>query len=139
MKALLAQHSVGRPDVSDLYGREGMRWLEGIGLPVPDGKLLSEDISLIEMLGERMASTEGLIEELSRGDEAVMWLRSLPGHFPEPVVLESVRSIGAGAERPSYFCAGASRLGDTSPTNSPTTRINEVPTTGIMKSCQGKR
>jgi hypothetical protein len=30
MKALLAQHSMGRQDVSDLYGREGMRWLESI-------------------------------------------------------------------------------------------------------------
>jgi transposase len=79
IQALLAQHSVKCPEVSDLYGKEGMRWLKGIELPVPDGQLLSEDISLIEMLEERIATTEGLIEELSRGDEAVGWLKSLPG------------------------------------------------------------
>src|SRR3972149_3814728 len=79
IQALLAQHSVVQPEVSDLYGMEGMRWLKGIELPVPDGQLLSEDISLIEMIEERIRTTEGLIEDLSRGDEAVGWLKSLPG------------------------------------------------------------
>jgi len=78
-QALLARHALARPQVSDLYGKEGMRWLKSIELPVPDGKLLEEDLSLIAMLEERIATTEGLIEELCRGDEAVRWLRSLPG------------------------------------------------------------
>ena len=77
--ALLAQHSVERPQVSDLYGKVGMAWLEGLELPDPDGRLLKEDLSLLKVLKERIAATEGLIRDLSAGDEAVGWLRSLPG------------------------------------------------------------
>jgi transposase len=79
IQALLSQHSVVRPDVSDLYGKEGMSWLKGLKLPEPDGQLLWEDISLLEMLNNRIASTEGLLQELSAGEESVKWLASLPG------------------------------------------------------------
>ena len=79
IKALLAQHSVEIPDVSDLYGKKGLQWLKALKLPEPDGKLLSEDLDLLGVLNERIGVTEGLIQELSAGDEAVSWLFSLPG------------------------------------------------------------
>jgi transposase len=80
--ALLAQHSVQRPGVSDLYGKAGLAWLEAVRLPEPDGRLLQEDLDLLKVLQERIAATEGLIQELASGDEAVGWLRSLPGIGP---------------------------------------------------------
>lgn len=79
IKALLAQHSIDTPDVSDLYGKKGLQWLRNLKLPEPDGKLLSEDLDLLIVLNERIAATESLIAELSEGDEAVDWLFSLPG------------------------------------------------------------
>lgn len=79
VSALLAQHSVERPEVSDLYGKAGWAWLETVELPAPDGRLLEEDLELLKVLQERIAATEGLIKELSRGDEAVGRLESLPG------------------------------------------------------------
>jgi len=79
IKALLAQHSVETPEVSDLYGKEGLRWLKALKLPEPDGKLLSEDLDLLAVLNERIAATEDLIQQLSAGDDAVDWLFSLPG------------------------------------------------------------
>jgi len=38
-----------------------------------------EDVGLAETLKEKIRSTESLIAELAEGDEAVWWLRSLPG------------------------------------------------------------
>jgi transposase len=79
VQALLAQHSIQRPDVTDLFGRAGMRWLQSVELPYPDGDLLGEQVALLEVLRERIRSTEALIEQLAEGEEAVVWLRSLPG------------------------------------------------------------
>lgn len=79
IQALLSQHTVEFPDVSDLYGKAGMAWLRALQLPAPDGQLLREDLTLLEMLRARITATEGMIKELAAGDEAVGWLTSLPG------------------------------------------------------------
>lgn len=73
IKALLAQHSIDTPEVSDLYGKKGLQWLRSLRLPEPDGKLLNEDIHLLIVLNKRIAATESLIAELSEGDKAVEW------------------------------------------------------------------
>ena len=68
------------PPVSDLFGKKGLRWLrEETELPEPDGRLLREEVELAETLKQKIRSTESLIAELAEGDEAVGWLRSLPG------------------------------------------------------------
>ena len=59
ISALLAQHDVVKPDVSDLYGKEGLRWLKGLKLPEPDGQLLHEDLGFLRVLNERISSTRG--------------------------------------------------------------------------------
>lgn len=79
IKALLAQHSIQTPEVSDLYGKSGLQWLRDLKLPDPDGRLLFEDLELLAVLNERIGATESLIKDLSAGDEAVNWLSSLPG------------------------------------------------------------
>lgn len=79
VQALLSQHSIERPDLSDLFGRAGLRWMESLELPEPDGSLLREQLALLGQLQERIRSSEGMLRDLSKGDEAVQWLRSLPG------------------------------------------------------------
>lgn len=80
IRALLSQHGICPPPVSDLFGRKGLRWLkEEPELPDPDGWLLREDVELAETLKAKIRATERLIKELAEGDEAVRWLRSLPG------------------------------------------------------------
>jgi transposase len=79
IRALLSQHTVELPDVSDLYGKAGMAWLRALRLPDPDGQLLAEDLKLLETLHERITATNGLLQELAAGDDAVRWLASLPG------------------------------------------------------------
>jgi len=79
MKALLAQHEVTRPEVSDLFGKKGCEWLSALELPSPDGELLKENLALLKVMNERINSTEDLIARLTEGDAAIGWLVSLPG------------------------------------------------------------
>jgi transposase len=85
--ALLAQHAIIRPDVTDLYGKAGLAWLQQLALPQPDGQLLRDDLSLLATLRERIIATDALIGQLTKGDEIVGWLLSLPGIGPFFAVL----------------------------------------------------
>ena len=79
IRALLTQHSVELPKLSDVFGKSGVAWLEQVELPKPDDCILREDLQLMKVFAEKIASTERLIEKLAAGDEAVPWLASLPG------------------------------------------------------------
>jgi transposase len=87
MHALLAQHAIELPDVTDLYGKAGLAWLQHLTLPAPDGQLLRDDLSLLTTLRERIIATDHLIAQLAKGDKAVTWLASLPGIGPFFAVL----------------------------------------------------
>jgi transposase len=79
IQALLHQHAVELPEVRDLFGKVGLRALQRLELPEPDGGLLQEDLAVLEELGKRIARTEEVIKTLATGDHAVGWLSSLPG------------------------------------------------------------
>jgi len=77
--ATVNQHDLSRPKVSDLFGAQGMSWLSSIDLPYPDNLILSEDLRFLSEVRARISATEGLIRDLSRGDQAVKLLKSIPG------------------------------------------------------------
>ena len=79
IRALLTQHSIELPKISDLFSKSGLAWLQQVELPGPDGSILREDLNLLKVFAEKIASTERLIDQLAQGDEAVPWLASLPG------------------------------------------------------------
>jgi transposase len=77
--ALLSQHVVDYPDVSDLFGKAGRQWLCEVPLPESDRRVLDSDLTLLEVLQDRITATNDLLKTLSAGDEAVRWLATLPG------------------------------------------------------------
>ena len=77
--ALLSQHPVERPEVSDLFGKAGLQWLREAPFPEPDRRVLDGDLTLLEELQDRIAGTNDLLKELAAGDQAVRWLSSIPG------------------------------------------------------------
>jgi transposase len=93
---LLTQHQVERPEVTDLFGVAGMKWLKGLELPSPDREVLREDLKLVEYLAKRIRATERLLARLSRGDEGVRLLRSVPGigQFLSVLIRYEVDDIG---------------------------------------------
>jgi transposase len=82
IQTLLTQHVVQRPDVTDLFGKAGLGWLQQLSLPAPDIHLLHEDLELFETIRKHIAATDRLIAELGAGDPIVTWLTSLPGIGP---------------------------------------------------------
>lgn len=82
IRALLTQHAVAVPEVSDLFGKAGLRWLQDLMLPDPDERLLAGDLDLLQGLQARIAATNHWIAELATGDDVVRWLASVPGIGP---------------------------------------------------------
>jgi len=82
IRALLSQHTVMLPDVTDLYGKAGLEWLRTLTLPDPDNRLFHDDFDLLAIIRKYVASTDNLIAELGQGDEVITWLASLPGIGP---------------------------------------------------------
>lgn len=77
--ALLMQHEIEKPKLTDLFGTRGMAWLEALKLPHPDDSIFKEDLSLLHEVTGHIASTESLLEEIARKDPIVFRLRSIPG------------------------------------------------------------
>jgi transposase len=82
LHALLTQHAIVLPDVTDLYGKAGCAWLEQLALPGSDAQLLRDDLGLLVALRERIHSTDHLIAQLAKDGEIVVWLASIPGIGP---------------------------------------------------------
>ena len=70
------------PDVSDLFGASGMKWLRQAVLPGRDNKLLASELELLEVLKRKISESNGMVKELARGDKRVKLLRSIPGLGP---------------------------------------------------------
>lgn len=64
----MSQHEVHLPEISDLFSKVGMTWLETVELVQPDGVLLHEDCALLLFLKVRVNATEKLIQELAKND-----------------------------------------------------------------------
>lgn len=77
--ALLSQHPLQSPDLSDLFGKAGRQWLRDLPLPASDREVLACDLTVLETLQSRITATNDLLKDLSAHDKAVHWLKSLPG------------------------------------------------------------
>ena len=73
------QYDAKKPEVSDLLGAEGMRWLSGLELLYPDNLILGEDLLFRSGVRARIGATEGLIRDLSGGGQEVKLLKSTRG------------------------------------------------------------
>ena len=82
IQALLSQHRLERPVVSDLFGKRGWAWLEELRLPEPDGTILRGDLELLRTVIEHIGQSNAQVARLAEGDRAVGWLASLPGIGP---------------------------------------------------------
>ncbi|NPV54700.1 MAG: IS110 family transposase [Firmicutes bacterium] len=77
--ALLMQHEIEKPKLTDLFGTRGMAWLQALELPYPDDAIFREDLVLLHEVTSRIGNTESLLEEIARKDPVVFRLRSIPG------------------------------------------------------------
>jgi transposase len=84
------------PNVSDLFGASGMEWLKGVVLPGEDNRLLVSELELFEILKQKISQSNGLVNELGKGDNRAKLLRSIPGFGPffSVLVAKEIDDIG---------------------------------------------
>ena len=56
------------PDVSDLFGASGMKWLRQAVLPGQDNRLLSSELELLEILKRKIFESNGRVKELAKAE-----------------------------------------------------------------------
>ncbi|MFN3740978.1 MAG: IS110 family transposase [Thermodesulfovibrionales bacterium] len=69
----------GYKEFSDIFGVSGRNYLYSLKLPYPDNYLLKQNLSLLEVVQEKIKSSEGLLKELTKKDNRVKLLQTVPG------------------------------------------------------------
>lgn len=84
------------PKVSSLFGACGMAWLEQVGLPGEDSRLLASELELLELLERKIAESNTAVKDMAKGDEQVRLLRSIPGIGPffSVLIAKEIDDIG---------------------------------------------
>lgn len=70
--------STQRP-TAELFSQQSLAWLKTLLLKDPDRQLVDEDLQLLETLGQHVARTETLVEQLAHDDRRVQLLETIPG------------------------------------------------------------
>lgn len=68
-----------KPEVSDLFGKLGMSWLERLELPDQERKRLDELIEIHDFLKEKIAVSDSLVRKMAREDKRCRLLKTIPG------------------------------------------------------------
>ena len=70
------------PEVSDLFGAAGVKWLTQVVLPGDDNDLLASELELLKFLKEKVSQSDSTVRELGKRDMRVKLLKSIPGIGP---------------------------------------------------------
>ena len=83
------------PDVSDLFGALGMRWLRQAVPPSQYNRLLSSEPELLGIPKRKISESNGIVKELAKGGKRVKLLRSIPrlGPFISVLVANEINDI----------------------------------------------
>jgi transposase len=86
---------MSQPQVSDLFGKAGREWMQNLELPPVDALLLKEMLLLLEILNERIKSSNRLVYKLSHEDPIARRLLSIPGlgHFLAVLIRAEIDDI----------------------------------------------
>lgn len=79
IQVLLDRLHLPKPAVTDLFGKAGTNYLRKLLIDGPDGKLLSEDLELLELLNRLIRETEGEIRIFLAEDQRITLARTIPG------------------------------------------------------------
>lgn len=85
-----------RPQVVDLFGKQGRLWLENLRLSSPDDKLLRENLKLLDNLELRIEASDYLVNLVSTRHPYVKRLLTIPGigKFFSVLIAHEIDDIG---------------------------------------------
>lgn len=81
-RLLGAQHDLKLPQVSDLFGKKGMSFLERLELPAPAGLLLKQQLEMLRTVQLRIKEDEAALEGMIEKSFGYHHVLSLPGMGP---------------------------------------------------------
>jgi len=76
--AMLHQQGLRSP-VTDLFGKRGRRWLEGVKLPGQARESMNTCLRMIDHYGEEVQKQNLQLSERAKADKRVEWLLTIPG------------------------------------------------------------
>jgi transposase len=81
-RLLGGQHDLKLPQVSDLFGSKGLRFLEKLELPAPAGLLLKQQLEMLKNVQLRIKEDEVALSEMMKQTPELKRVVSLPGMGP---------------------------------------------------------
>ena len=81
-RLISGQHGLELPQLSDLFGVQGMSFLRKLQLPAPDGTLLQQQVALLGELQVRITEDEKLLKQMHCEHPLLGHILSLPGMGP---------------------------------------------------------
>lgn len=95
LQAVLHQEGQRKP-VSDLFGKQGRRWLASVDLSVAARQVVDTYLPLIDDLNQRIVEQERGLAKLAKDDVRAHWLQTIPGIGPYSamVILAEIGDIG---------------------------------------------
>lgn len=81
-RLLGGQHDLKLPQVSDLFGKKGISFLERLELPAPAGLLLKQQLEMLRSQQTRIKEDEAALEEMIEASAGYSHVLSLPGMGP---------------------------------------------------------
>ncbi len=76
---ILERNHILTPQVTDLFGQEGRRFMENVILPETERYLLSKHLRFLEYLEREIKESSDLIKEELRENEGIRLLKTIPG------------------------------------------------------------
>ena len=95
-RLLGAQHDLELPQVSDLFGKKGLGFLQRLELPAPAGLLLKQQLEMLRTVQTRIKEDEEALKEMIETRDTYRRVLSLPGMGPilAAVVDSEIDEIG---------------------------------------------
>ena len=81
-RLLGAQHDLKLPQVSDIFGKKGMGFLEKLELPAPSGLLLKQQLEMLRNTQLRIKEDEAALEQMTHSTDELKHVLSIPGMGP---------------------------------------------------------
>lgn len=78
-RLLGGQHGLKLPQLSDLFGKKGLSFLENLELPAPAGLLLKQQLEMLRTVQTRIKEDEAALEKMIDRSAAYTHLLSVPG------------------------------------------------------------
>lgn len=84
-----------KPEMTDMFGKQGISWLMKLQIPRDDRRRLDELLEFWEFLETKIRKSDSLVRKIVKEDERCQWLMTIPGigYFFAALIVAEVDDI----------------------------------------------